>query len=153
MNIETQDALLWTARSFVYRFLLEHEVPPSAEKAAAGLGISLEEAKALYEQLHDRHLLFLEPEDRTAIRMAHPFSGVPTPFRVHANERSYWANCAWDAFGIPAALHADARMEAVCSDTGEEVTLGVSGDRVVGHGETVHIFLPFRRWYEDLIWT
>lgn len=153
MNIETQDALLWTARSFVYRFLLEHEVPPSVEEAAAELEIGMEEAKVLYEQLHDRHLLFLEPEDRTAIRMAHPFSGVPTPFRVHANEHSYWANCAWDAFGIPAALHADARIEAVCSDTGEEVTLGVSGYQVVGHGEIVHIFLPFRRWYEDIVWT
>jgi hypothetical protein len=153
MNLETMDALLWTARSFVYRFLLEHEAPPSAEEAAAGLGIGTEEAKALYEQLHDRHLLFLDPEDRTAIRMAHPFSGIPTPFRVHTNGRSYWANCAWDAFGIPAALHADARIEAVCSDTGEEVTLGVEGDRVVGHGEIVHILLPFRRWYEDLVWT
>ena len=152
MSSEKEDALLWTARSFVYRFLLENEIPPSIEETAAGLGIGVEEAAMVYEQLHDRHLLFLTP-DRRAVRMAHPFSGVPTPFRVHANGRSYWANCAWDAFGIPAALHADARINAVCSDTGEEVTLGVEGDRPLGRGEIVHIFLPFRRWYDDIIWT
>jgi hypothetical protein len=149
---EREDALLWTARSFVYRFLLEQEVPPSVAETAAGLGVGEEEMAAVYERLHERHLFFLEPDRRT-IRMAHPFSGVPTPFRVHANGRSYWANCAWDAFGIPAALHANARIDAVCSDTGEEVTLGVEGDRAVGHGEIVHIFLPFRRWYEDLVLT
>lgn len=33
LEIEREDALLWTARSFVYRFLLEHEVPPSVEEA------------------------------------------------------------------------------------------------------------------------
>lgn len=152
MDIETKDDLLWTARSFVYRFLLEHEIPPSAEETATGLGIDVEAAAAVYERLHERHLLFLEP-DRKTIRMAHPFSGVPTPFRVHANGRSYWANCAWDAFGIPAALHADARIDAVCSDTEEQVALGVSGDRVVGRGEIVHFFLPFRRWYDDIVWT
>lgn len=149
---EREDALLWTARSFVYRFLLEQEIPPSIEETATGLGIDVEEAATVYERLHEHHLLFLEPDRRT-IRMAHPFSGVPTTFRVHANGRSYWANCAWDAFGIPAALHADARIDAVCSDTEEQVALGVSGDRGVGRGEIVHFFLPFRRWYDDIVWT
>lgn len=149
---EKEDDLLWTARSFVYRFLLEREIPPSVEETAAGLGIGVEEAAAVYERLHERHLFFLMPDRRT-IRMAHPFSGVPTPFRTHANGHSYWANCAWDAFGIPAALHTDARIDAVCSDTEEQVELGVQGDRVLGHGEIVHIFLPFRRWYEDIVRT
>src|SRR5438270_4107541 len=31
------------------------------------------------------------------IWMAHPFSAVPTAYRVQAAERTYWANCAWDA--------------------------------------------------------
>ena len=36
--------------------------------------------------------------------MAMPFSALPTAFRVVVGERSVWANCAWDAFGIAAAL-------------------------------------------------
>ena len=45
--------------------------------------------------------------------MANPFSAVPTPYRVQADGRSWFANCAWDAFGICAALHVDGRIETV----------------------------------------
>ena len=31
--------------------------------------------------------------------MAHPFSGVPTDYRVESSGVAYWANCAWDALG------------------------------------------------------
>ena len=85
--------------------------------------------------------------------MAHPFSGVPTPFRVEIGERSYWANCAWDALGIPAALAADARIAAVHAEDGAAAALAVEGGRVRGHGEVVHVLQPFRRWYDDLVFT
>lgn len=65
---EKEDDLLWTARSFVYRFLLERKIPPSVEETAAGLGIEVEEAAAVYERLHDRHLFFLMPDRKTIRR-------------------------------------------------------------------------------------
>jgi hypothetical protein len=33
--------------------------------------------------------------------MLNPFSAVETPHRVEAGGRSWFANCAWDALGIP----------------------------------------------------
>jgi len=85
--------------------------------------------------------------------MANPFSAVETPFRVHARGVTYWANCAWDALGIPAALGADAQIEATDAETGQPVLLDVQNGQVSSHGEWVHFPLPFQRWYDDLILT
>lgn len=153
MAHEAGDNLMWEARSFVYRFLVEHERLPAPGETAAGLGVTSQQAELAYEELARRHALFLEPGSH-AIRMAHPFSGVPTAFRVRVNGHAYWANCAWDMLGIPAALHADsAEIEAVCADTQVPTTLRIADGRVQGHGEVVYFAVPFGRWYDDLIFT
>jgi hypothetical protein len=33
---------------------------------------------------------------------------------VQAGKRRWWANCIWDALGIPAMLHRDVRIDACC---------------------------------------
>ena len=38
------------------------------------------------------------------VLMAHPFAAHPDGARVDAGGRTWWGNCAWDAFGIVAAL-------------------------------------------------
>ena len=91
--------------------------------------ISIEEAGEIYKELHNRHAFFLEPETLT-IRMANPFSGIPTDFKVHANGKTYFANCAWDMLGIPAALHCDAVIEAVCTESNESVQLEIRDGKV-----------------------
>lgn len=142
----------WTVRHFVYAHFAEHGRPPAADEAAASLGIGVDEARAAYARLHARHAILLEPGGG-AIRMANPFSAVPTAYRVRANGRGYWANCAWDALGIPAALRSDAEIEAACPDGEAPVRLIVANGEVHGSGEIVHFSLPFRRWYDDLIRT
>jgi hypothetical protein len=147
------EALDWAVRAFVYRSLTEQERLPTSGETAAALGLPEERAALAFQRLDRHHALFLEPGTLT-IRMAHPFSALPTAFRVWANGRAYWANCAWDMLGIPAALHADAEIEAHCADERDTpVALRVAGGRVFGHGEVVHFALPFRRWYEDLVVT
>ncbi|MCL4298768.1 MAG: alkylmercury lyase family protein [Anaerolineae bacterium] len=83
----------------------------------------------------------------------HPFSAIPTPFRVHAQEKAYWANSAWDSLGIPAALHSQARIETRCAESGQPVSLEVRQDRVVDRGDLIHFLVPFRHWYDDLVFT
>jgi hypothetical protein len=120
-------------------------VPPTVEEAAATLGALPEDVRAAYGRLDARHALFLNPGSHD-VRMAHPFSGVPTPFRVHAGERRYWANCAWDALGVPAALHADARIEAETGDDGEPIQLAVTAGAKQGWDGVVHFGdVPRRR--------
>jgi hypothetical protein len=146
------DAFNWSVRNHIYATILDQGVPPTYDAVAADLGVSPDRARAAYQRLNDRHALFLTPGTHE-IRMAHPFSGVPTPFRVYADGRAYWANCAWDALGIPAALHADARIEAETANDGGPVHLAVVDGRVSGWDGVVHFALPFRRWYDDLILT
>ena len=91
--------------------------------------IELEETATLYKELHNHHAFFLEPETLT-IRMANPFSGIPTDFRVHANGKTYFANCAWDMLGIPIALKSDAVIEAVCTESNDLVQLEIKNGQI-----------------------
>ena len=145
------DELDWSVRRFVYQFLVERERPPAIDETSAALGITAEQAREAYERLHRRHALFLEP-GTLHVRMAHPFSARPTPFRVHVGTHVYYANCAWDMLGISAALYEDARIEAVYADTGESALFSVVDGHVHGRG-VVSFALPFRQWYDDLIFT
>lgn len=142
--------LAWTVRARIYDHIVAMGFPPSVAEIARSVGITQDDAAAAFAWLHDQHALGLERDGET-IRIANPFSGVPTRFRVHANGRSYWANCAWDALGIPAALHANATIDAVLSDDDSIVQLRVTAETLHGHGELVHIPLPFTAWYDDLI--
>ena len=141
----------WTVRHAVYATILERTVPPTADETATALGVSPDDVRSAYERLNSRHALFLTPGSHD-IRMAHPFSGVPTAFRVEANGRTYWANCAWDTLGLPAALHADAHIEAPIGD-GESIRFAIDAGQVQGWDGVVHFPLPFRRWYDNLIET
>jgi hypothetical protein len=130
------DSILWQIRHFVYTHFADTTHPPSVDVTAAHLNISIEEASEYYKELHNRHALFLDLEVLT-VRMANPFSGVPTDFKVHANGKTYYANCAWDMLGIPAALHADAAIEAVCTESNETVKLEVKDGQFTVTGVTL----------------
>jgi DNA-binding transcriptional MocR family regulator len=145
------DLFDWTVRNAVYTSILERSVPPSVDETAAALGVSPDDVRSAYERLNSRHALFLTPGSHD-VRMAHPFSGIPTAFRVESGGRTYWANCAWDSLGIPAVLQADACIEAPLGD-GESIQFAIDAGRVTGWDGVVHFPLPFRRWYDDLIET
>ena len=147
-----KDALLWQVRHFVYNHFADTTQPPSVEDAARHFDITKEEASELYKELHNRRAFFLEPETLT-VRMANPFSGIPTDYKVHANGKTYYANCAWDMLGIPVALRSDAVIEAVCTESNESVQLEINDGQVTNSNLLVHFPLPFARWYDDLVFT
>ena len=91
----------------VYRHFADTGEAPTAVDVAGRLGCSSGQVIDAYTRLRLRRVLLLE-EDGSTIRMAPPFSGIPTPHRVESAGRWYYANCAWDALGIPAALHRNA---------------------------------------------
>ena len=143
------DNKLWDVRAFIYQQFAETTRAPRVGEVAYHFALSHEEAASAYEELHRRHALYLKPGTH-AILMANPFSGVETPFTVRANDKTYFANCAWDALGIPAALHSDAEIEASCAQSGDPLHLRVSGGEVHGSEALVHFLIPFRDWYNDL---
>jgi Alkylmercury lyase len=143
---------LWEIRAFVYHHFAETTRPPLVDGTASHFDLTRDEAVSAYQELHQRHALFLKA-DTDGILMANPFSGVETLFRVRANGKTYFANCAWDTLGIPAALHVDAEMESVCAQSGEPIQLSVTDQQVQSSGALVHFLVPFREWYNDLAFT
>ena len=85
--------------------------------------------------------------------MANPFSAVPTAYRVQAGGRWWYANCAWDAFGICAALHSDGRIEASCPDCGEPVSVDVRDTRPDDESLLFHCLVPAAQWWDDIVFT
>ena len=131
-------------RNRIYRWFVEHGRAPSAEEAGAD--------EAALRRLHDAHALVLEP-DRPEIRMLNPFSAVPTPYRVEAGGRSWFGNCVWDAFGIPAALGVDGHVSTTCLDCSEPLEADLVDGRIEPDDLVAHILLPARRWWDDIVFT
>jgi len=146
------ESLIWEIRAFVYRHFAETTHPPHVDEAATHFALTHEQAVSAYEELHQHHAFFLKPGTYD-ILMANPFSGVETPFKVYANDKMYFANCAWDSLGIPAALHVTAEVETVCAQSGEPIRLSVTDQQVQDSDALVHFLLPFRDWYNDLTFT
>ena len=87
----------------IYGRLAGTGTAPTAQEVATALALSQDEVTAAFARLHQRRLLVPEPGDAGRIRMAPPFSGIETTFRVRSGGIVYHANCVWDALGIPAA--------------------------------------------------
>jgi Alkylmercury lyase len=125
--------------------------PPSRRYGATGIDET--EVVAAFGRLHAKRLILPEPGDPARIRMAPPFSGVPTKFPVEVNGKQYYANCVWDAYGIAAALHSDAISRASDGHTGEPLTLEVKNGAPVLKPYVAHFAVPAAHWWDNLIFT
>ncbi len=145
--------LVWKVRAFVYAWFAENASAPDVHDIAKEFSMSPEQAGHALITLHGKHALFLEP-GTTSIRMASPFSALPTPHQTTVHGKNYWTNCAWDSLGIPAALHAaDATIDSLCAASGDPIQIQLKDGQVADTGAVVHILLPFRNWYEDMVHT
>ena len=137
----------------LYQTIAETTRAPDAAELARALGASVAEVEEAFRALGGKRLLVLEPGTTSRIRMAPPFSAVETPFLVRVGEKAYYANCVWDALGIPAALHSDAKVFASDGHTGEPLDLEVRGGKPVPRPCAIHFAVPPARWWDDIIYT
>jgi hypothetical protein len=107
---------------------------------------------AALTRLRAARVLFLEPDGLT-IRMAPPFSGVPTQHRVTVDGVDYFANCAWDALGIPAALHRPGVVHSRCDQSLEPLELVVTDRGPEPSTWLFHCLVPAAKWWDDLVFT
>ena len=139
-------------RALTYGLFVELGRAPTVDETAAAAGLSVADVTSGWQRLHDQHAIVLNPAT-TEIRMANPFSAVPTAYRVEADGRWWYANCAWDAFGICAALRTDGRIEASCPDCGEGLSIAVSDERPDDESLLFHCLVPAARWWDDIVFT
>jgi alkylmercury lyase-like protein len=137
----------------IYGITAETGSVPDSSQVSGRLNIEENEVLLAFRRLHAKRLLLPEPGDLHRIRMAPPFSGVPTGFPVDANGKHYYANCVWDAYGIAAALHCDAISRTSDGHTGEPLTLEVKNGEPILKSYVAHFAVPAAHWWDDLIFT
>jgi hypothetical protein len=139
-------------RNLTYRRFVELGRAPTAAELAADLDVPETDVLAGWRRLHDDHAIVLDA-DGSALLMANPFSAVPTDHRVEAAGRSWFANCAWDAFGIGAALGVDCDIRTSCPDCGESIDVAVRDARPDDDSLVFHVLVPAARWWADIGYT
>ena len=142
-----------TIKLAIYRITADTGSIPNAGTVAAATQSPESDVLAAFQRLHAKRLLVPEPGDPKRIRMAPPFSGIPTAFPVEALGRRYYANCVWDAYGVAAALHADAMIPASDGFSGEPLTLEVRDGKPVLQPCVAHFAVPAAKWWEDIVFT
>ena len=138
-------------RNITYGLLVELGRAPTVPETAFASGLDDDEVAEGWQRLHDEHALVLD--DPREIRMANPFSAVPTDFRVNAADRWWYGNCAWDAFGICAALGTDGRIETSCPDCAEPIVVEVRDERPDDETLLFHCLVPAAQWWDDIVFT
>jgi hypothetical protein len=148
-----QDDLDTTVKLAIYRITADTGSIPNAIEIARATGFSKDDVLSAFNRLHDKRLLVPEPGDPMRIRMAPPFSGIPTLFPVDARNRRYYANCVWDAYGIAAALHSDSVIPAQDGYTGEPLSLEVRNNEPIRNPYLAHFAVPAAHWWDDIVFT
>src|SRR5438874_3338416 len=137
----------------LYRVIADTASVPSSAELAEAMGLAENDVRGAFSRLHAKRLLVPEPGDPSRVRMAPPFSGIPTSFPVEANGHRYYANCVWDALGVAAALHADAIIPSTDGFSGEPLTLEVKGGQPIAQSYLAHFAVPAAHWWDDIIYT
>ena len=125
---------------------------PTAGETAEAAGMPADDVRTGWRRLQEAHALVLDSSG-DEIRMASPFSAVPTAYRVEAAGHWWYANCAWDAFGVCAALGTDGRIESSCPDCGDAISIGVVRGKPDDEQLVFHCLVPASTWWDDIVFT
>ena len=146
--MDTADIVL---RNATYQQFVALGRVPTAGEIAGALGQSELDVHAGWARLHDGHALVLDATGE--IRMLNPFAVQPTPFRVEAAGRFWYANCGWDAFGIGSAMHVDSTIHTECADCHEPLAISVSNGVPDNTDLVFHVLVPAISWWQDIGYT
>ena len=136
----------------IYRHIAATTSMPRVSELATAVDASPSQIEACYQRLYQNRVLVLEP-DGVTIRMAPPFSGVATQHRVAVAGKEYFANCAWDALGVPAALHAPGDVYSRCEQTHEPLHFRFSAQGPMPEPCIIHFSVPAALWWRDIVYT
>ena len=137
----------------IYRTFAETTHAPTVADIAQQLGAPVDDVQNAFGELHKKRLLVPEPGDLTRIRMAPPFSGVPTSFKVIVGTKTYFAPCAWDSIGICAALHEDGMVRTNDAHTREPINVVVRDGSPKPTPCVIHFAVPAAHWWDDIVYT
>jgi hypothetical protein len=136
----------------VYRHFATAGQSPTLDVMGEATGATSEQVRDGYRRLYAKRML-VPAGDFASIRMAPPFSGVPTQHRAVVNGTEYFANCAWDVFGVISALGGTGDVLSRCEQTGEPLVLHLTADGPPPSGWRFHSAVPAAKWWNDIVFT
>lgn len=138
-------------RMFIYRQMIRQGRAPLVSEMAKTLERPVREIRAALERLSESHA-FMTQKSGELWRVA-PFSAIPTAFPVRIGKKLWFGNCIWDALGIPAMLNKDATIDAACGCCNLEMPVEVRKGKLRQTEGIIHIAVPARDWYKDVVFT
>jgi hypothetical protein len=138
-------------RNLTYALFVDLGRAPTAAEVAGAAVLREAQVQACWERLHGAHALVLDPAGVDTVRGRDAGERVRHP--DPAGGRWWFGNCAWDAFGICAALHQDGRIETVCADCRQPVRIAVRDQRPDDDSLLFHCLVPAARWWDDITFT
>jgi hypothetical protein len=139
-------------RHHIYATATRRGTPPTIAELAEISDVAASSVRASLDRLAAGRVVVLQAGSGE-ILMAPPFSAVPTPFVVKTDAHSSFANCAWDAIGVPIMLNQPAHIVSSCGCCGAAITLDVTPDAPPHPGPLMHFAIPAARWWQDLVYT
>jgi hypothetical protein len=146
-------------RLAIQHAFLDGRPTPTVASVATDIDADPALVAGAFDRLADAHMIVLVPGTRE-IMMSAPFAGRPTPFMATVGDRTYYANCIWDALGVSAMLAgagrpADALVRTTCADCGAPLSVEVRESRVNPDAPDVvtHFAVPAARWWADIGFT
>jgi len=142
----------WAVRSEIYRVFGERGTAPPVGEMAAAVGATEHRVRTSLQSLFGAHEIAPLPSG-DGVWMANPFSGVPTDFVVETPHMTCYANCAWDALGVPAIVGTDGWTRTSCAQTGEPLSFGIRDGHLEGDDGVIHLVTPIRDAWVDIGFT
>lgn len=139
-------------RAFIFDEFMQRNHAPSAVETAQALGLDSALVRDTYRALADGHIIVLQNDGD--ILTANPYAAVPTPFVVETARHAYNGICIWDALGVVANLGCDATVRTTCGDCSDGLALTLRAGKLTNAGgEIVHISVPARHWWTNIVFS
>jgi len=139
-------------RTAILEVFAETGIAPSPAGITERLRAKLARVLEAWDRLREGRAI-VTGEDGLSIRMANPFSGIPTGHTFESAGIRYYANCAWDVLGIPAALGRGGTVRSRCGHSGESLRLQVGDEGPEPCDWLFHSLVPAAHWWDDIVFT
>lgn len=130
----------------ITRHIIDTGHAPGLDELAVLAGVSVAQTERRLRELEAMHGVILVPNS-TAIWAMHPFSMSPTAHWVSGGKGGWWANCAWCALGIGAAIHEDAAVVSSDGAEGEPLAFRTASVETTHPGLVMHFPYPPACWW------
>jgi hypothetical protein len=127
---------------------------PTIAAVANDLGQDVATVDASFARMIEGRV-FIPKRGSNEIYAYNPFCAERTDYFVTAAGRIWFAICAWDALGIPAALGQDGVVETHCADCDESLVVEVdaNGATEVQTWTVMQVGVPAREFWKDIYFT